>query len=480
MIPYKDREQTNNLTDNLALIYKRHVQGGVIRSGASLVMWFSCWIAYQFGLIHIEHFTGVSFAVLYLILFNLPTLLILKNISSMKLFGYFSLFINFLEVIGYTAIIHFTGGIEALYLLPIYAALIIYVGVVAPRRLPFIIALFCIISFSLMVIFEHYGILQTYKIHPSFQLPWPDQIMIMVVNANLLMVVAFISSYTAHLLKRNRDRLRRQNEDLRLALQKASESDRLKSEFLANMSHELRTPLNAIIGFSELLEYQYPEKLDQSQKEHIQDINKSGKHLLSIINDILDLSKVEAGKIQTEPTDVLLPALLDNSLSMFKENVLKHRIRLSTDIKDCPKTIKADELRLKQIVYNLLSNAVKFTPDGGDVILSARRLTRRNHRWLTDNGEVASLPVPAGHEPIHHERVVDIVVTDTGIGIRKEDLERIFNPFEQADGSTSRRYQGTGLGLSLAKRFVELHGGYLCAVSEGENRGSSFHCVIPA
>ena len=380
MIAYKDREQTNNLTDNLALIYKRHVQGGVIRSGASLVMWFSCWIAYQFGLIHIEHFTGVSFAVLYLILFNLPTLLILKNINSMKLFGYFSLFINFLEVIGYTAIMHFTGGIEALYLLPIYAALIIYVGVVAPRRLPFIVALFCIISFSLMVIFEHYGILQTYKIHPSFQLPWPDQIMIMVVNANLLMVVAFISSYTAHLLKRNRDRLRRQNEDLRLALQKASESDRLKSEFLANMSHELRTPLNAIIGFSELLEYQYPEKLDQSQKEHVQDISKSGKHLLSIINDILDLSKVEAGKIQTEPTDVHLPVLLDNSLSMFKENVLKHRIRLSTDIKDCPKTIKADELRLKQIVYNLLSNAVKFTPDGGQVILAARRLTRRNHR----------------------------------------------------------------------------------------------------
>ena len=480
MIAHRDREQTNNLTDNLALVYKRHVQGGIVRSGASLVMWFSCWIAYQFGLIHIEHFTGVSFAVLYLILFNLPTLLILKNINNMKLFGYFSLFINFLEVIGYTAIMHFTGGIEALYLLPIYAALIIYVGVVAPRRLPFIIASFCIISFSLMVIFEHYGILQTYKIHPSFQLPWPDQIMIMVVNANLLMVVAFISSYTAHLLKRNRDRLRRQNEDLRLALQKASESDRLKSEFLANMSHELRTPLNAIIGFSELLEYQYPEKLDQSQKEHVQDISKSGKHLLSIINDILDLSKVEAGKIQTEPTDVHLPVLLDNSLSMFKENVLKHRIRLSTDIKDCPKTIKADELRLKQIVYNLLSNAVKFTPDGGQVILAARRLTRRNHQWLTENGEVTSLPVPVGHERIHHERVVDIVVTDTGIGIRKEDLERIFKPFEQVDGSTSRRYQGTGLGLSLAKRFAEIHGGYLCAVSEGENRGSSFHCVIPA
>ena len=208
MIAHRDREQTNNLTDNLALIYKRHVQGGIVRSAASFFMWCSSWIAYQYGLIRVEHFTGVSFAVLYLILFNLPTLWILKHINNMRLFGYFSLFINFLEVIGYTAIMHFTGGIEALYLLPIYAALIIYVGVVAPRRLPFIIALFCIFSFSLMVIFEHYGILQTYKIHPSFQLPWPDQIMIMVVNANMLFVVAFISSYTAHLLKTNRDRLR--------------------------------------------------------------------------------------------------------------------------------------------------------------------------------------------------------------------------------------------------------------------------------
>ena len=178
-------------------------------------------------------------------------------------------------------------------------------------------------------------------------------------------------------------------------------------------------------------------------------------------------------------TDVHLPMLLDNSLSMFKENVLKHRIRLSADVKGCPETIKADELRLKQIVYNLLSNAVKFTPDGGAVILSARRLIRRNDHWMTENGEVASLPACDGHERINYERIVDIAVTDTGIGIKKEDLERIFKPFEQVDGSISRRYQGTGLGLSLAKRFAELHGGYLCVESEGENKGSTFHCVIP-
>jgi len=146
----------------------------------------------------------------------------------------------------------------------------------------------------------------------------------------------------------------------------------------------------------------------------------------------------------------------------------------------CPETIKADELRLKQIVCNLLSNAVKFTPDGGVVVLSARYLTRKNDHWLTENGEVASLPAFDGHERMNHERIVDIAVTDTGVGLRKEDLERIFKPFEQVDGSTSRRYQGTGLGLSLAKRFAELHGGYLCVESEGEQKGSTFHCVIPA
>jgi signal transduction histidine kinase len=486
-------DQTDIRADDLAPVYRRHVQGAAVRSGASVIMWCCAWIAYHIGDIHNENFRGISITVLFLILFNLPTVWILKHIKNKKYFGYFSLFINLLEIIGYTFIIHFVGGIEATFLLPIYAALIVYVGVVAPRRLPFIIAGFCIISFSLMVTFEHVGILRTYQVHPSLGIPWPRQIMIMLVNMGLLFVVAFISSYTAHLLKRNRDQLRRQNAELSLALQKAnesdrlkqalqkaSESDRLKSEFLANMSHELRTPLNAIIGFSELLEYQYPEKLDKSQKEYVQDINKSGKHLLSIISDILDLSKMEAGKMVMELTDVHLPMLFDNSLAMFKENALKHRIQLSTDVKGCPKTITADELRLKQIVCNLLSNAVKFTPDGGQVMLAARRLTRRNHQWLTENGEVASLPVFDGHELMNHERIVDIAVTDTGIGIRKEDLERIFRPFEQVDGSTSRRYQGTGLGLSLAKRFAELHGGYLCVESEGEHNGSTFHCVIPA
>jgi signal transduction histidine kinase len=479
-------------TDGLAPVYKRHVQGAFVRSGASVFMWFCSWIAYYVDDMHSDNFIGISFSVLFLILFNLPTLWILKHISNKRLFEYFSILINILEIIGYTFIMHFVGGIEAAFLLPIYAALIAYVGVVASRKLPFIIAFFCAVSFSLMVTFEHLGILRSYALTPSVAIPWKRQIMVMLVTTGLMFVVAFISSYTADLLKKNRDRLRRQNEELKLALQKANESDRLKealqranesdrlkSEFLANMSHELRTPLNAIIGFSELLGYQYPEKLDESQNEFIKNINASGQHLLSIISDILDLSKIEAGKLHTELKDVHVPGLLNNGLAMFGEHARKQRVQLSVEVEVGLETIQADELRLKQIVYNLLSNAVKFTPDGGKVTLSARRLTRKNNQWLTKNGEIASLPVPAGREFIDHERVMDIAVTDAGIGVRKEDQQRIFNPFVQVDGSISRRYEGTGLGLSLTKRFAELHGGYICMESEGENKGSTFHCIIP-
>jgi len=174
-----------------------------------------------------------------------------------------------------------------------------------------------------------------------------------------------------------------------------------------------------------------------------------------------------------------MPGLLNNGLAMFREHARKQRVQLSVEVEDGLETIQADELRLKQIVYNLLSNAVKFTPGGGKVTLSARQLTRKNNQWLTKNGEIASLPVPAGREFIDHERVMDIAVTDAGIGVRKEDQERIFNPFVQVDGSISRRYEGTGLGLSLTKRFAELHGGYICMESEGENKGSTFHCIIP-
>ena len=460
--------------------YKRHRRGAFLRSIASFIMWLSCFGAYLLGFIHIDNLIADSIAVLYLILMNIPCLWILTKIHSRNAIVYFGIFIHLLEIIGYTAVIYSFGGIEATYLTPIYAALITYVGIVGNRSLPFIVAGLCSICFGLMITLEHIGFLQTIKINPLFHIPWSSQLAVLAVVSTLLFITAFVSSYAARLLKMNRDQLRRQNEELQQIAIRASESDRMKSEFLANMSHELRTPLNIIIGFSELLENQDLGYLNARQGEAVKDINTSGKHLLSIINDLLDLSKVEAGRMDLEVSGIPLKKILADSLSVFRERIQALRIRVAMDINDCPEVIQADERKIRQILYNLLSNAVKFTPQEGSVNLSSRILTRTNHQWLTRDGVIVFLPSINGWQPMNHDRVVEITVADTGIGLKRENLERIFNPFEQADGSMSRRYQGTGLGLSLSRRFAELHQGQIWAESEGENKGSIFHFVIPA
>ncbi len=233
-----------------------------------------------------------------------------------------------------------------------------------------------------------------------------------------------------------------------------------KSEFLANMSHELRTPLNAIIGFTELLIDKRLGDLTAGQMDYLNDVLQSSSHLLSLINEILDLSKVEAGKMELESSDVDLKKLLENSLMMIKEKALKHGITLERDLNGIPEIIRADERKVKQVLYNLLSNAAKFTPDGGEIVLGARLANEKE----TCKGSGESL---------------EIWVKDNGIGLKREDLDRIFDPFEQVENSMSRRFQGTGLGLALTRTFVALHGGRIWAESEGIGKGSTFRFVIP-
>jgi signal transduction histidine kinase len=349
---------------------------------------------------------------------------------------------------------------------------------------PFITAGACGAAFGLMVALEYVGLIPHLNVNLDYYLPLENQLMIVLVVFGLLFVVAFISSYTAGLLKKNRDSLQQQNEELNLAKMAADKANNAKSEFLANMSHELRTPLNHIIGFTEIVLEKNFGELNEMQEEYLNDVHHSSRHLLSLINDILDLSKVEAGKIELEPSNCNLKMVLENSLVMIKEKAMKHRIRLTMDMDGVPETIKADERKLKQIIYNILSNAVKFTPDGGEILLTANRVTRsesrvgaeRQSRFIED--PVLVHPTTDNAQDATGE-YIEISVADTGIGIRPEDTDRIFNPFEQIDGSLSRKYQGTGLGLSLTKCLIELHGGTIWVESEGEGKGSIFSFIIP-
>jgi signal transduction histidine kinase len=242
-------------------------------------------------------------------------------------------------------------------------------------------------------------------------------------------------------------RLFRELEEKSRQLEAAS---RHKSEFLANMSHELRTPLNAIIGFSEVLQEEMFGELNPKQMEYVQDIHGSGRHLLSLINDILDLSKVEAGRMELELAPFSLPAALENALTLIRERAARHELSLDLRVDPRVGDLLGDERKVRQVVLNLLSNAVKFTPPGGRVVVAA---------------------APA-------DGMVEVSVSDTGIGIAPEDHEAIFEEFRQVGTDYARKREGTGLGLSLAKRFVELHGGRIWVKSE-VGKGSTFTFTLP-
>jgi signal transduction histidine kinase len=223
-----------------------------------------------------------------------------------------------------------------------------------------------------------------------------------------------------------------------------------KSDFLANMSHELRTPLNAIIGFSEVLMERMFGEVNAKQADYLKDIHESGKHLLSLINDILDLSKIEAGRMDLELSSFDLPSALSNAMTLVRERAQRHGIALGLEVDPRLGEFRADERKFKQIVLNLLSNAVKFTPDGGKVHVLAREMDGK----------------------------IEIAVQDTGIGIAAEDHDAVFEEFKQVGRDYTRKAEGTGLGLALTKRFVELHGGAI-RLESTPGKGSTFTITLP-
>jgi len=244
--------------------------------------------------------------------------------------------------------------------------------------------------------------------------------------------------------------LARRSEELGEKSRQLEVANRHKSEFLANMSHELRTPLNAIIGFSEVLLARMFGQLNDRQAGYVDDIRDSGRHLLSLINDILDLSKIEAGRMELELSRFDLPAAVGNALTLVRERAQHHGIELRCQLEDGLEEVVADERKVKQVLVNLLSNAVKFTPQGGTVEV---RVSRR-------------------------DGALEIDVSDTGVGIAPKDQEAIFEEFRQVGGDGPRNGEGTGLGLSLAKRLVELHGGHIRVYSE-VGKGSTFTFDLP-
>jgi len=251
-------------------------------------------------------------------------------------------------------------------------------------------------------------------------------------------------------------------------------SSRMKSEFLANMSHELRTPLNAVIGFSEALKDGLMGDLTEQQRGFIGNIFSSGNHLLSLINDILDLSKVEAGTMTLDLESVPVSSLLMNSLSVVRGKATTRHIRLAIDGGDDLGSFQADARKVKQIAYNLLSNAVKFTVESGLVTLRASRATRAEVGRLS--GPWAARTFPLADSAF--EDFLKISVTDTGIGISPEGLEHLFKPFSQIDSGLARKYEGTGLGLAMVKLLAELHGGVV-AVESAVGEGSRFTVWLP-
>ena len=266
-----------------------------------------------------------------------------------------------------------------------------------------------------------------------------------------LAIDTYIDSYNSELAEKIKT--------IEIQKRRTENANKAKSEFLANMSHELRTPLNAIIGFADVLRDKICGELNKEQMEFVLDIHSSGQHLLQMINDILDISKIETGKLELLYEKFVVPEVIENVNTTLKGLALKKSIKLTVQIADNINIIIADQVKFKQILYNLISNAIKFTPDKGAITISAKNITEQD------------LLLP-------DVQFIEFCVNDTGIGIAPEDEEKVFAEFMQIDSSYAKKHEGTGLGLALTKRLVELHHGKIWFESV-LNKGTSFYFTIP-
>jgi len=500
--------------DSFEILYRRHFQGALTRSGASVVMWIFALVAFLLNQIRINHISGITLSVLYLILINPPFLLILKHSRRRNLYNAFSMLINVLEIFGYTAVIYFMGGIEALYLTPIYAALITYLGLIAPRGFPFVVSILCSASFSFVVVAEHFGFLPHQGVLTSLYPPWPNQVMILAVVTALLLVVAYISSYTAIVQKKNRIRLREQNfeltektiklEEAEKNLRKAHEelerrieertaelkgaNDQLRVEInerkqaeekkkrlearllqaqkmeaigslAGGVAHDLNNILSGLVSYPELLLMDIPK--DSPLRGPILTIQRSGEKAAAIVQDLLTLARRGVPVIEVVNLNRIISDYLNSP--EYENLILYHPgIELEADLKNKLKNIMGSPVHLSKTVMNLVSNAAEAMPEGGKIFISTA------NRYMDH-------PIK-GYDHFQKGDYVTLIVSDTGIGISPEDMERIYEPFytKKIMGRS-----GTGLGMAVVWGTVKDHRGNI-DVQSTEGKGTTFTLYFPA
>jgi signal transduction histidine kinase len=286
------------------------------------------------------------------------------------------------------------------------------------------------------------------------------------------------------LLKEEMQERRQREIELRKAKETAEKASRAKSDFLANMSHELRTPLNHILGFTELIADKRLGDLNKTQEEYLHDALRSGRHLLSLIDDVLDMARIGAGTMTLDLSQVSIPEFVKWALAEFEEKARDQGLKIESEVGVIPATLIADEMKVKQILTNLLSNALKFSARGGSIRIAFRTVSaivRAGMRKGDPEGLVVVQRILDSDEVLEEGcvRFLEISVSDSGQEAEPGDLARRFQPFEQLGGHSGRRRTGTGLGLSLTRELVELHGGRIWAESLGDGKGSLTRFILP-
>ncbi|MBI2839137.1 MAG: response regulator [Acidobacteria bacterium] len=496
------------------MLYAGHVEAARIRSGASLAMWLFALVALLVKAIQPENFIGVTACVGYLILINPPTLALLRRASGRRAFRNLSLLINFLEIIGYTAVIYFLGGMEGTYLTPIYAALIAYVAPMAPRRYPFIMAGLCAVTLAAMATLQELKLIPSWNVDADFSMPLRRQIIILSAIIALLFIVASIASYTAGTLRAARDSLREQNRvleeraaeieiahkrlrdandelerrvaerteelersntDLRGEISERRRTEREKAELeerllraqkmealgllAGGVAHDLNNVLTGIVAYPELLLSQVAA--DSPLRRPLTVIQNAGSEAAAIVQDLLALARRGVVRPEILNLNRTVHEYLDSQV--HKQLEISHpRIVFRSALAPDLKNVSCSPVHLLKTIMNLVSNAAEAQPMEGEVTV------RTENRTLDRDY--------AGYDSIAPGEYVVLTVSDRGAGISREDLGRIFEPFytKKVMGRS-----GTGLGLSVVWGTVRDHHGRI-DVQTGEGKGTSFELYFPA